>query len=62
MRAVEREVSELENQRLQQSETTRSACAERDVVETRRRELEAHLEVEEAKMKDRRMRLNRVRN
>jgi uncharacterized protein len=62
MRALEREVSELENQRVQQSETVRSACAERDVVEARRRELEAHLEAEETKMKDRRMRLNRVRN
>jgi len=62
LQALEREVAELENQRLLQREHTRTAQAERDAVETQRRELEARLEDEEAKMKDRRMRLNRVRN
>jgi predicted nucleic acid-binding Zn-ribbon protein len=62
LQALEREAAEIENQRLLQRERTRVAQAERDVVEARRRELEAHLEDEEVKMKDRRMRLNRVRN
>jgi predicted nucleic acid-binding Zn-ribbon protein len=62
LQALEREAADLENQRLLQRERTRTAQAERDVVEARRRELEAHLDDEEAKMKDRRMRLNRVRN
>jgi predicted nucleic acid-binding Zn-ribbon protein len=62
LQALEREAAELENQLLLQRERTSAAQAERDAVETRRRGLEAHLEAEEAKMKDRRMRLNRVRN
>ena len=62
LQALEREVSEAQNQLLLQRERTRVAQAERDTVAARRRELEAHLDDEEAKMKDRRMRLNRVRN
>ncbi len=62
LQTLEREVAELENERLLQRERTRVAQAERDALEERRRGLEAHLEDEEAKMKDRRMRLNRVRN
>jgi predicted nucleic acid-binding Zn-ribbon protein len=62
LQALEHEAAELENRRLLQRERTRVAQTERDAVEARRRELEAHLESEEAKMKDRRMRLNRVRN
>lgn len=56
------EITELEDQLQRQQETTRAAQAERDLVMARQRELEANLEAEEAKMKDRRMRLNRVRN
>jgi predicted nucleic acid-binding Zn-ribbon protein len=62
LQALEHEAAELENRRLLQRERVRVAQAERDAVEVRRRELEAHLESEEGKMKDRRMRLNRVRN
>jgi predicted nucleic acid-binding Zn-ribbon protein len=62
LQALEREVTELESQRLLQREHTLTAQAERDAVEVQRRELEARLEDDEAKMKDRRMRLNRVRN
>ncbi len=56
------EIAELEQQLRSQQEASRSAQTERDAVLVRQRELEAHLEAEEAKMKDRRMRLNRVRN
>jgi predicted nucleic acid-binding Zn-ribbon protein len=62
LRALEREAADLESRRLLQRERTRVVQAERDAVEARRRDLEAHLDEEEAKMKDRRMRLNRVRN
>ena len=62
LHALEREVAELDNERLLQRERTRVAQAERDALDERRRGLEAHLEDGEAKMKDRRMRLNRVRN
>jgi predicted nucleic acid-binding Zn-ribbon protein len=62
VRASEDELAELENQLIQQRELTRQAREGRDVADTRRAELEAQLEAEEAKMKDRRMRLNRVRN
>ena len=62
VRASEGEVAELENQLTQQRELTRQARDARDTTETRRAELEAQLEAEETKMKDRRMRLNRVRN
>ncbi len=62
LQALEREVAEEENQLLLQRERTRVAQAERDALDARRRELETHLEDEELKMKDRRMRLNRVRN
>ena len=52
----------LEQQLVAQREATRAVIAERDAMESRRRALEAQLEDEESKMKDRRMRLNRVRN
>jgi len=59
---LEAELAALESQLLAQREATRAAQAERDTLDTRRRELEAQLESEGAKMTDRRMRLNRVRN
>ena len=60
--SLQAEIGELENQLQRQREETYSLRAERDTAETRRKELESHLESEESKMKDRRMRLNRVRN
>jgi uncharacterized protein len=62
VRASEDELAELESQLLQQRELTTQARQGRDAADARRRELEAQLEDEETKMKDRRMRLNRVRN
>ena len=62
VRASEGEVAELENQLTQQRELTRQARETRNQTETRRAALEIQLDAEEAKMKDRRMRLNRVRN
>jgi len=62
VQALEAEIAHLESGLLQQHETTRSAREQRDALDVRRRDLEAHLESEESKMKDRRMRLNRVRN
>jgi len=59
---LEAEVAGLEDELLRQRDATRAVQVERDAAEARRRELEAHLETEEVKMKDRRMRLNRVRN
>jgi predicted nucleic acid-binding Zn-ribbon protein len=62
VRASEGEVAEAESQLAQQRELTQQAGAARDAAEARRAELEALLDTEETKMKDRRMRLNRVRN
>jgi len=59
---LEAAIAESESQLVKQREVTHSTQTERDVVESRRRELETQLYLEEAKMKDRRMRLNRVRN
>ena len=59
---LQTETVTLQEQLLEQRKVTRAAQAERDSLETRRRELEAQLESEGAKMTDRRMRLNRVRN
>jgi len=60
--SLEREIGELENQITAQRERTQLAQSERDADEARRREIETQIRDEEAKMKDRRMRLNRVRN
>lgn len=62
VRASEGEVAEVENQLAQQRELTRQAREARDAADARRAELDGQLEAEEAKMTDRRMRLNRVRN
>jgi hypothetical protein len=62
LRVAENEIAELEGQLARQREATRAAQAERSAAEGRHAELEARLEGEEAKMTDRRMRLNRVRN
>lgn len=60
--SLEREVREFEHQLAVQRERAQLARSEREADETRRREIETQIQDEEAKMKDRRMRLNRVRN
>lgn len=62
METLSADVLSLEQQLATQREATRAVIAERDALDSRRRLLEAQLEDEESKMKDRRMRLNRVRN
>jgi uncharacterized protein len=59
---LQAEIGDLEGQLQRQREETRALQAERDAAEAKRQELENQLEAEEVKMKDRRMRLNRVRN
>ncbi len=60
--ASEREVASMDLELATLRQTVTTARAERDARDGERRELEHRLEDEEAKMKDRRMRLNRVRN
>ena len=60
--ALERELASMDMQLTGEREALAAARAERAVRDQQRRELEARLEDEETKMKDRRMRLNRVRN
>ncbi|MBP1688317.1 MAG: hypothetical protein H6Q33_4460 [Deltaproteobacteria bacterium] len=62
VQTLEREIAELETEIVRQRAHTHTAQAERDADEARRRQIEAHIADEEEKMKDRRMRLNRVRN
>jgi uncharacterized protein len=59
---LEKQILTLESELLQKREVAGAARTESAAIEARRRELEARLEDEENKMKDRRMRLNRVRN
>jgi hypothetical protein len=60
--ALHGRIQEIEN-RLAAERATLDACkAERAQADARRREIEAFLADEESKMKDRRMRLNRIRN
>ena len=59
---LRRQVAELESE-IEEQRTVLDACrAERAELETRRRDLEGALSDEESKMKDRRMRLSRIRN
>ncbi len=62
LRVLEADLDRLQLQLVQQRQETAARRAERDVLESRRREIERLLEDEELKLKDRRMRLNRVRN
>lgn len=62
LRAVETDLDRLKAEIEQQRGQTLARQSERDGLETKRRDLEALLEDEENKLKDRRMRLNRVRN
>ena len=59
---LEREVAAMEVELATHREGVTVARAQRDARDRERRESEARLEDEESKMKDRRMRLNRVRN
>ena len=59
---LEREIASLDEQLVAERGAAQAARAERALRDQQRRELEARLEDEENKMKDRRMRLNRVRN
>ncbi|HVN84746.1 MAG TPA: C4-type zinc ribbon domain-containing protein [Candidatus Binatia bacterium] len=60
--SLEQEIASMDLQLAAEREAVASARAERATLDRQRRELEARLDDEEAKMKDRRMRLNRVRN
>ena len=60
--ALRRQVAELESELDEQRKTLAACRAERAEIEARRRDLESTLSDEESKMKDRRMRLNRIRN
>jgi predicted nucleic acid-binding Zn-ribbon protein len=57
-----RQIAELESELAEQRKVLDGCRAERAELEARRREIEGALADEEAKMKDRRMRLNRIRN
>ncbi|MCC6767071.1 MAG: hypothetical protein IT293_20640 [Deltaproteobacteria bacterium] len=60
--ALRREIAELEGSLATQRQALDGVRAERTELESRRRDIEGTLADEEAKMKDRRMRLNRIRN
>lgn len=59
---LQQELATLEAELGQQRDAAAGLRSERDQLDSQRRLLEAELEDEEQKMKDRRMRLNRVRN
>jgi len=59
---LQREIADLDAALLAQREVLNACRAERAEAESRRRDIEGSLADEEAKMKDRRMRLNRIRN
>ncbi len=60
--SLQAEIHDLDHQLAEQRTAVRAIRAEHEALESRRKELEAHLADEESKLKDRRMRLNRVRN
>jgi predicted nucleic acid-binding Zn-ribbon protein len=59
---LRRQVAELESEIEEQRKVLDACRTERAALETRRRDLEGTLSDEESKMKDRRMRLSRIRN
>jgi hypothetical protein len=59
---LERAAAAMDQELAAHRDAVVAARAERDARDQQRRELEARLDEEENKMKDRRMRLNRVRN
>ncbi|HYD50607.1 MAG TPA: hypothetical protein VEB21_19780, partial [Terriglobales bacterium] len=62
IQALEAEISAIDAEADKRQREMAEAKQALQVAEARRKELEAHLESEGTKMKDRRMRLNRVRN
>jgi uncharacterized protein len=60
--SLRRAIAELDEAFLIQRQALETVRAERAEIESRRRDIEGTLADEEAKMKDRRMRLNRIRN
>jgi len=60
--ALRRQAAELQAELDEQRKVLEATRAERVALESRRRELEGMLSDEESKMKDRRMRLSRIRN
>jgi predicted nucleic acid-binding Zn-ribbon protein len=60
--ALRRQIAELDSQIAEQRQLLDTCRAERADLESRRRDIEGTLADEESKMKDRRMRLNRIRN
>ena len=60
--ALRREIAELDGMLAEKRQALDVVRAERADLESRRRDIEGSLADEEAKMKDRRMRLNRIRN
>jgi len=58
----ERRVATLEESLAAQTAATTTARQERDALASRQRDLEGRLQAAEAKMKDRRMRITRIRN
>jgi predicted nucleic acid-binding Zn-ribbon protein len=60
--ALRRDIAELDAALATQRQALEAARAERADLESKRRDIEGILADEEAKMKDRRMRLNRIRN
>jgi predicted nucleic acid-binding Zn-ribbon protein len=61
-RLLEKQMADLDARLLQQQSTAASTRSEKEAVDAKRREMEARLDSEGVKMKERRMRLNRVRN
>ena len=59
---LRREMADLDSALVTQRQTLEACRAERADLESRRRDIEGALADEEAKMTDRRMRLNRIRN
>jgi predicted nucleic acid-binding Zn-ribbon protein len=60
--ALEREIAEIESDLERRRASAAAVAAEAEALDVRRRDLEKVFEAEGAKMKERRMRLNRVRN
>jgi predicted nucleic acid-binding Zn-ribbon protein len=60
--ALRRDIAELDAALATQRQALEAVRAERADLESKRRDIEGTLADEEAKMKDRRMRLNRIRN
>jgi predicted nucleic acid-binding Zn-ribbon protein len=60
--ALQGRIQEIETRLAGERSTLETCKAERNVLDKRRREIEGLLSDEESKMKDRRMRLNRIRN